>query len=188
MKNSCTVDTVNAVAKMRKLCTVDTVNGNSHTVDTVVSAMKNACKDVSYSKNSHILEMNSGSEAHTDHDLILGSEHDKISYIIKTLNYTQKMMKKFLNMRSSTKTANSVDLRQCKKISRDLGISRDLDELHQDQVIQITNEMKFYLKQSSTNQRGVTDRFCRHAKYEHFRSGKHGHFGPDKDEFYMPGK
>jgi hypothetical protein len=67
-----------AVAEMEKSCTVDTVNGNSHTVDTVVSAMKNACTNVSYSNNSHIilelnshidLGLNSESEAHTDHDL-----------------------------------------------------------------------------------------------------------------------
>jgi uncharacterized protein YaaQ len=114
---------------MKKSCTVDTVNENSHTVDTVVSVMKNACKNVSYSNNSHIIlglnshidpELNSESEAHTGHDLILGDEQDRISYIIKILNYTQEMMKKFLNMISSTKTSNSVDLRQCKKISRDL--------------------------------------------------------------------
>jgi hypothetical protein len=182
---------VNAVAKMRKSCTVDTVNENSHTVDTVDSAMKNACKNVSYSNNSHILELNSESEAHTGQDLILESEQDRIFYIIK------KMMKKFLNMRSSTKISNSVNLRQC--------ISRNLDELNQDQIIQITNEMKFNLKiQSPTNQRDVTDEFCRRVKYGHFRSGKYGHFGPDqydyfgsykdkhfgfdKDEFYMPDK
>jgi hypothetical protein len=161
---------------MEKPCTIDTVNGNSHTVDTVVSAMKNACKNVSYSNNSHIiLGLNSGSEAHTDHDLILEDEQDRIFYIIK------EMIKKFLNMRSSTKASNSVDLRQC--------ISRDLDGLNQDQVIQITNEMEFHLKiQSSTNQRDAIDEFCRRAKYEHFRPDKDEHFGPDKDGFYMPGK
>jgi hypothetical protein len=166
---------------MRKPCTVDTVNGNSHTidtVDTVVSAMKNACKDVSYSNNSHItfelnshidLELNSESEAHTDHDLILGNEQNRIFYIIK------KMMKKFLNMRSSTKASNSVDQKQCKKISL------DLNELNQDQIIQIINEMEFHLKiQSSANQRDATDECCGRVKDEHF--------GPDKDEFYMPGK
>ncbi len=200
--------TVNAVAEMKKPCTVDTVNENSHTVDTVDSAMKNACKNVSYSNNSHIIlelnshidsELNSESEGHTghdliswiehtDHDLILESEQDRIFYIIK------KMMKKFLddlrssimrssNMKSSTKTSNSVDQEQCKKISL------DLDELNQDQIIQITNEMKFHLKiQSSINQRNVTDEFCRCAKYEHFRPAKDEHFGSDKDEFYMPDK
>ncbi len=69
---------MNAVAKMGKSCTVDTVNENSHTVDTVDSAMKNACKNVSYSNNSHItlelnshigFELNSESGGHTDHDL-----------------------------------------------------------------------------------------------------------------------
>jgi predicted amino acid-binding ACT domain protein len=127
---------------------------------------------------------------HTDHDLILEDEHDKISYIIKIMNYTQKMMKKFLNMRLRTKTANSVDLRQCKKISR------DLDKLNQDQIIQITNEMKFYLKQSSINQRDVIDEFCRRVKYGYFRSGQYGyfdsdryeHFDSDKDGFYMSDK
>ncbi len=190
-----------AVAEMRKPCTVDTVDGNSHTVDTVVSAMENACKDVSYSNNSHILEMDSGSGGHIDHglissqytghDLILGGEQDRISYIIKTLDYTQEMMEKFLNMGSSTKASNSVDLGQCKKISR------GLDGLDQDQVIQATNEVEYDLKiQSPANQRGATDGFCRRAKYGHFRSGqygyfgpdKYGHFGPDKDGFYMPGK
>jgi hypothetical protein len=184
MNNLCTIDTVDDVAsqkaltvnsKMEKLCTVDTVNGNSHTVDTVVLAMKNACKNLSYSNNPHITlelnshidpELNSGSEEHTDHDLIssqytdhdltLGSEQNRISYFIKTLNYTQKMMEKFLNMRSSTKVSNSVDLGQC--------ISRDLGGLNQDQVIQITN------------------------KDEHFGFDKDEHFGPDKDEFYMPDK
>ncbi len=86
-------------------------------------------------------------------------------------------------MKSSTKTSNSVDQEQCKKISL------DLDELNQDQIIQITNEMKFHLKiQSSINQRNVTDEFCRCAKYEHFRPAKDEHFGSDKDEFYMPDK
>ncbi len=204
MEKLCTVDTVDAVAEMGKPCTVDTVDGNSHTVDTVVSAMENACTDVSYSNNSHILEMNSGSEEHTDHDLIssqytghdliLGGGQDKISYITKILDYTQEMMEKFLDglgssiLGSSTKASNSVDLGQCKKISRDLG------ELNQNQVI---NKMKFHLKiQSSINQRDATDGFCRRAKYGHFRSGqydyfgpdKDGHFGPDKDGFYMPGK
>jgi hypothetical protein len=200
--------TVNAVAKMGKPCTVDTVNGNSHTVDTVVSAMENACKDVSYSNNSHItrLGLNSGSGAHTGHgltssqytghDLTLGGGQDRISYI-KTLDYTQEMMEKFLNMGSSTKVSNSVDLGQC--------ISRDLGGLDQDQVIQVTNEVEYDLKiQSPANQRGVTDGFCRRAKYGHFRSGKDGYFrpdkdghfgpakdgvfGPDKDGFYIPGK
>jgi hypothetical protein len=184
MKKSCTVDTVNAVAKMKKPCTVDTV----------VSAMKNACKNVSYSNNSHITlelnshigsELDSESEAHTDHDLTLEDEQDRISYI-KILDYTQKMMRKFLNMRSSIKISNSVDLKQC--------ISRDLDELNQDQII---NKMKFHLKiQSPVNQRDATDGFCRRAKYghfgpdkdEHFGSDKDEHFGPDRDEFYMPGK
>jgi hypothetical protein len=173
---------------MKKSCTVDTVNENSHTVDTIVSAMKNACKNVSYSNNSHItrFELNSESEEHTDHDLILEDEQDRIFYIIK------KMMKKFLDdlrsskMKSSTKTSNSVELRQCKKISRDL--------LNQDQII---NKMKFYLKiQSPANQRDVTDEFCRRAKYghfgsdkdEHFGSDKDEHFGSDRDEFYMSGK
>jgi hypothetical protein len=200
---------------MEKRRTVDTVNGNSHTVDTVVSAMKNACKNVSYSNNSHItrLELNSESEEHTGHgltssqytghDLTLGDEQDEISYI-KILNYTQEMMEKFLddlgssvmkssNMKSSTKTSNSVDLGQCNKISRGLGglnqdqvtISR---ELNQDQVIQITNEVEFHLKiQSPANQRGATDGFCGRAKYRHFRPDKDGHFGPDKD-FYMSDK
>jgi hypothetical protein len=198
---------------MEKPCTVDTVDENSHTVDTVVSAMENACMRVSYSNNSHIIleldsridlgldshidpGLDSGSGGYTGHDLTLGGEQDRISYI-KTLDYTQEMMKKFLdglrlsitgssNMRSSTKASNSVDLRQC--------ISRDLDELNQDQVI---NKMKFHLKiQSSINQRGSTDGFCRRVKYGHFRSGqygyfgsvKYGHFGSDKDGFYMPDK
>jgi hypothetical protein len=91
-------------------------------------------------------------------------------------------------MISSTKTSNSVDLRQCKKISR------DLDEWNQDQII---NKMKFHLKiQSPITQRDAIDGFCRHAKYEHFRSGqydyfgpaKYEHFGPDKDGFYMSDK
>jgi hypothetical protein len=195
--------TVNAVAEMEKPCTVDTVNENSHTV---VSAMENACKDVSYSDNSHILGLNSGSEGHTGHGLIssqytghgliLGGGQNRTSYIIK------EMMEKFLNMGSSTEASNSVDLGQCNKISRGLGgldqdqvtISRELD---QDQVIQITNEMKFHLKiHSPANQRGVTDGFCRRAKYGHFRSGKDGyfrsdkdgHFGPAKDEHFRPDK
>jgi hypothetical protein len=175
---------------MEKPCTVDTVDGNSHTV---VSAMENACKDVSYSNNPHITRpgLDSGSEAHTGHgltswveahtghDLILGGEQDRTFYIIK------KMMEKFLDdlrsskMRSSTKTSNSVDLRQCKKISRDLG------ELNQDQVI---NKMEFHLKiQSPVNQRGAIDGFCERAKYGHFGPDKDGVFGPGKD-FYMPGK
>ncbi len=87
------------------------------------------------------------------------------------------------NMRSSTKISNSVDLRQCKKISC------DLDELNQDQIIQITNKMKYHLKiQSPTNQRDVIDGFYRRAKYEHFRPDKDELFSPDKDEFYMPDK
>ncbi len=70
---------MNAVAKMKKPCTVDPVNEKSHTVDTVVSAMKNACTNVNYSNNPHIilelnshidLGLNSESEAHTGHDLI----------------------------------------------------------------------------------------------------------------------
>jgi hypothetical protein len=93
--------------------------------DTVVSAMENACKDVSYSNNSHItlelnshigLELDSGSEAHTGHDLALKNEQGRISYIIKSLNYTQKIMEKFLddlgssimrssNMKSSIKVS-----------------------------------------------------------------------------------
>jgi hypothetical protein len=91
-----------------------------------------------------------------------------------------------------------MDLKQCKKISR------GLDELNQDQIIQIINKMKFHLKiQSSINQRDVTDEFCRHVTCRHFRSGKDGYFRPDKDEqfgsdkdgvfgpdkdFYMPDK
>ncbi len=87
------------------------------------------------------------------------------------------------NMRSSTKVSNSVDLRQCKKISCDLG------ELNQDQVIQIINEMKYHLKiQSSVNQRGVIDGFYRRAKYGHFRPDKDGLFSSDKDGFYMSDK
>jgi hypothetical protein len=165
--------TVDAVAEMGKPCTVDTVD----------SAMENACKDVSYSNNSHITlelnshidpELNSESEAHTGHDLILGSEQDRIFYIIK------KMMKKFLE-ESSTKASNSVNLGQCKKISF------DLDELNQAQIIQVTNEMEFHLKiQSPANQRGAIDGFCRRAKYGHFRSGQYGYFGPDKDEHFGP--
>jgi hypothetical protein len=173
-----------AVAEMEKSCTDDTVDGNSHTVDTVVSAMENACKDVSYSNNSHIdFALDSGSGEHTGHDSALGGEQDRTSYIIKILDYTQEIVEKFLNTGSSTKASNSVDLGQCRKISRGLG------ELDQDQVIQITNEVKFHLKmQSPANQGGAIDGFCGRAKYEHFRPDKYGHFGPDKDGFYMPGK
>jgi hypothetical protein len=165
---------------MKKSRIVDTVNENSCTFNTIVSAMKNTCKKVSYWNNSHIiLELNSEIEEHTNHDLILWTkaytnhdliledQHNKISYIIKILNYTQKMMKDFLddlkssiiklniikssNMKSSIKISNSVNLRQCKKISRDLN-ELNLDKiiisikLNQDQIIQITNKIKYYLK------------------------------------------
>jgi hypothetical protein len=174
--------------------------------------MKKFCTDDTVNGNSHILEMNSESEGHTGHDLILwtetytghdlilGDEQDRISYIIKTLDYTQEMVEKFLNMRSSTKVSNSVDLGQC--ISRDLdGLNQDqviiFDGLNQDQVIisggldqdQVINKMKFHHKiQSSANQRGAIDGFCGRVKYGHFRPDKYGHFGSDKDEFYIPDK